>query len=111
MFITVSAICGTLFIGCMIAAIIVFMRRQIDDLFMKYAMRNLIVALFLTTIMCFIITSYSSTQYLNDQTVYGQQVYFELPFYQFLIVIAAVLFNYEEMYQELNLMCQTEDGS
>ena len=72
-------------------------------------MYNLFVALLLTTAACFVITSYDSTQYLNDQTVYFQQVYFEVPFYQFLIVIAAVLFNYQELYEELNLICKTED--
>ena len=74
-------------------------------------MYNLFVALLLTTAMCFVITSYDSTQYLNDQTVYFQQVYFEVPFYQFLIVIAAVLFNYQELYEELNLICKTEDNA
>jgi len=68
-------------------------RRKIDDLFLKYALICLIFALGLSTIMCFFITSYKSGEkYLNTQTIPFQQVYFEVPFYMFLIVFAAMLF-------------------
>jgi len=40
-------------------------RRKIEDLFIKYSLACLIIALFLSTIMCFIISTYKSYDYIN----------------------------------------------
>ena len=55
---TANALFGSLFIICFFATIMMVVRRKIDDLFLKYALVCLIVALGLSAIMCFVITSY-----------------------------------------------------
>jgi len=44
--------------------------------------------------MCLIITNYKCEDYLNEQTIPFQQVYFEMPFYMFLVVLASILFSW-----------------
>ena len=91
---TVNFIFGAIFIVGMIITIVMMVRRDINDLFINYAMYCMILALALSAVMCFIVTSYDTEQYIDDQTVAWQQVYFEVPFYMFLIVIASILFSW-----------------
>lgn len=85
-------------------------RREIEDRFLKYSIYCQIVALFFSTIRCFIVTSYNSESFvdLNEQDVSYQQIYFELPFYMFLVVIASFLFNWEHAYQLYQLVCRED---
>ena len=39
-----------------------------------------------------------------------QTAYFEIPFYMFLIVIASVLFSWQEAYEMYYVQCQEEEG-
>lgn len=106
-----NAVFGTLFIMLFCFTVALIVNRRIDDKFIKYALVCQIVALCISATMCFIITSYTSNSYLNEQTVPFQQVYFELPFYFFLVEFAAVLFSWQEMYEIFMLQCDEEaDG-
>ena len=84
---------GAIFVIGMIMTIVMMKRRDINDLFLKYAMYCMILALALSSVMCFIATSYDPEDYMDEQTVAWQQVYFDVPFFMFLIVIASILFN------------------
>ena len=97
---SLNAIFGGLFLVALALTIVLKARREINDLFLRYALYCLMVALALSSLMCFIVASYHAERYMNDsQTVTQQQVYFEVPFYMFLIVIASVLFSWQEAYQ------------
>ena len=61
--------------------------------FLKYAMYCMILAIALSSVMRFIATSYDPEDYMDEQAVAWQQVYFDVPFFMFLIVIASILFN------------------
>ena len=65
-FLTVNALFGSLFILCFFGTIAIIIRRDIQDLFLKYALACLIVALGLSSIMCFILTSYSAISYMEE---------------------------------------------
>ena len=107
---TMNAIFGIVFFVSLGVTIWMMICRKIDDLFMKYAMYCMVLALVLSIIMCFIITSYNMDMslYLAEQTIAWQQVYFELPFYMFLIVIASVLFSWQEAYEMFYLQCMED---
>lgn len=107
---TMNAIFGIVFFVSLGVTIWMMICRKIDDLFMKYAMYCMVLALLLSIVMCFIITSYNMDMslYLADQTIAWQQVYFELPFYMFLIVIASVLFSWQEAYEMFYLQCMED---
>jgi len=107
--IAANAIFGSLFSMFLCATIAMIIRRQIEDLFIKYALVCLIFALFLSTIMCFIISTYKSYDYINEQSVPFQQLYFELPYYMFLIVLASLLFSWQMVYEELVLQCSEDE--
>ena len=68
-----SALFGTLFVCGFLSMIFMMVRRQIDDLFLRYALILMIIALFISSVMCFIMTSYNSSEWvkncLNVQTV------------------------------------------
>ena len=108
---SVNAIFGSLFVIAWCATIAMIVRREINDLFLRYALICLIVALALSAVMCFIITSYTSQSYLNEQTIPFQQVYFEVPFYMFLVVIASILFSWQEAYELYVLQCTDDESS
>ena len=63
---TTNAIFGTVFVLGMAMTIMMMVRREINDLFLKYAMYCQILALALSATMCFIITSYNTVEYLNE---------------------------------------------
>ena len=107
--IAANAIFGSLFSMVFCATIAMIIRRKIEDLFIKYALVCLIIALFLSTIMCFIISTYKSYDYINEQSVPFQQLYFELPYYMFLIVLASLLFSWQMVYEELVLQCSEDE--
>ena len=107
--IAANAIFGSLFSMFFCATIAMIIRRKIEDLFIKYALVCLIIALFLSTIMCFIISTYKSYDYINEQSVPFQQLYFELPYYMFLIVLASLLFSWQLVYEELVLQCSEDE--
>lgn len=107
--IAANAIFGSLFSMFFCATIAMIIRRKIEDLFIKYALVCLIIALFLSTIMCFIISTYKSYDYINEQSVPFQQLYFELPYYMFLIVLASLLFSWQMVYEELVLQCSEDE--
>ena len=96
MLLTMNAIFGIVFFISLGVTIWMMICRKIDDHFMKYAMYCMVLALALSIVMCFIIASYNMDMslYLADQTIAWQQVYFELPFYMFLIVISSILFSW-----------------
>ena len=104
-FFTMNALFGSLFVICFASTIAVIIRREISDIFLKLAMACMIVALALSAIMCFILASYESEEYLTEQSVPFQQVYFEVPFYFFLVVIASILFSWQQAYELYELHC------
>ena len=61
---TVNAIFGGLFAIGMIATIVMMIRREINDLFLRYAMYCMILALAISSCMCFIVTSYDVDLYM-----------------------------------------------
>jgi hypothetical protein len=89
-----------------LAAIYLAMSRDIDDLFVRYSLNFLIFALFLRTLCCLLASLETEEDYLKQQTIFGQQVYFEIPFYCFTIVIMSILFSMQEFYMVLNLSCK-----
>mmetsp|Transcript_4190 Transcript_4190/g.5173 ORF Transcript_4190/g.5173 Transcript_4190/m.5173 type:complete len:100 (+) Transcript_4190:163-462(+) len=98
-----NAVFGAVFLVGLITTVAMIVRREINDLFMSQSMIFMVLAQALSIIACFIITSYNPELYLDEQTVPFQQAYFEVPFYMFLIVVAAVLFSWEEAYQMYEL--------
>ena len=58
--ITANAIFGSIFLIGFGATIMMIVRREINDLFLKYALVCLIIALALTTIVCFCCTGSNS---------------------------------------------------
>ena len=104
-----NAVFGVIFIAGLAATIITMVRREIEDPFLHRALTLMISALVITVCVCFTITSYQATEYLAEQTVPFQQIYFELPFYFFLVVIASVLFSWQEAYEMYVLQCKEED--
>lgn len=89
-----NAVFGVFFILGLVATIVTMVRREIEDPFLHRALTLMMIALVITVCVCFTITSYQATEYLAEQTVPFQQIYFELPFYFFLVVIASVLFSW-----------------
>lgn len=94
-----NAVFGGFFVLGLITTIHMLVKRNISDLFMSRSLYCMIGALMVTIVMCFIMTSYNPELFLDEQTVPFQQVYFELPFYLFLIVVTSILFSWEEAYQ------------
>ena len=72
--------------------------KDIDDLFTKYSLRLLSGALSIRVFMCTLASRHTERDYLENQRTFDQQVYFELPYFPFLIAIAAILFSFEEFY-------------
>ena len=107
--IVANAILAGIFSILFCATVRIMIGRKIDDLFIKYALWCLIIALLLSTIMCFIISTYKSYDYINEQSVPFQQLYFELPYYMFLIVLASLLFSWQMVYEELVLQCSEDE--
>ena len=107
---TMNAIVGGLFVLCLIATILMLVRRNISDLFMSRSLYCMIGALLVTIVMCFIMSSYKPELFLDKQTVPFQQIYFELPFYLFLIVVMSILCSWEEAYQMYVLQCKETDA-
>ena len=64
-----NALFGAIFIGALIATVVMLLRRNISDLFMSRSLYCMIVALIVTIVMCFIIHSYDLELYLDQQTV------------------------------------------
>lgn len=85
---------GGIFVVGFFATILTMVRREIEDSFLHRALIFMLLALGITVCVCFKITSYAASEYLAEQTVPFQQMYFELPFYFFLVVIASVLFSW-----------------
>ena len=67
-----NAVFGAIFVLVIMMTITMMIRREINDLFLRYAMYCMIFALALSACMCFIVTSYSAERYLDDQTVAWQ---------------------------------------
>ena len=67
-----NAIFGCIFLLSLIVTITMMVRRKIDDLFLRFAMYAMILALALSIVMCFIITSYNPELYMDEQTVAWQ---------------------------------------
>ena len=88
-----NLIFGAIFAIGMIMTIVMMVRRDINDLFLKYAVYCMILALALSSVMCFIATSEDPEEFVSEMKVAWQQVYFDVPFFIFLIVIASILFN------------------
>jgi len=100
-----NAIFGAIYIFALLFTIVILVKRNISDLFMSHSLYCMMVALCVTIVMCFIITSYDTDLYLDKQTVPFQQAYFEVPFYLFLVVVTSMLFSWEEAYQMYMLQC------
>ena len=64
-----NALFGAIFIGALIATVVMLLRRNISDLFMSRSLYCMIVALIVLIVMCFIIHSYDLELYLDQQTV------------------------------------------
>ena len=69
---TMNAIFGSIFFLSLVVTIVMMIRRKIDDLFLRYAMYAMVLALALSICMCFIITSYNAELYMDEQTVAWQ---------------------------------------
>ena len=67
-----NAIFGCIFLLSLIVTIVMMVRRKIDDLFLRFAMYAMVLALALSIVMCFIITSYNAELYMAEQTVAWQ---------------------------------------
>lgn len=67
MLLTLHAFCGILFVIGMLMTIVMKVRREINDLFLRKALYFLIFASAISAIMCFIVCSYNADQYLDDQ--------------------------------------------
>ena len=63
---TVNFIFGAIFVFGMVATIVMMVRRDINDLFLNYAMYCMILALALSSVMCFIVTSYDTVEYMDE---------------------------------------------
>ena len=83
-----------------------------SDSFIRYTVYWLIAALALSTIMCFIVAMKDPEEFkygLGDKQTYAyQQFFFELPFYAFLVVIASVLFSWQEMLELFFCQCRED---
>ena len=64
-----NALFGAIFIGALIATVVMLLRRNISDLFMSRSLYCMIVALIVLIVMCFIIYSYDIDLYCAKQTV------------------------------------------
>ena len=63
---TVNFIFGAIFVIGMIMTIVMMVRRDINDLFLRYAMYCMILALALSSVMCFRVTSYDTFEYMGE---------------------------------------------
>ena len=107
--ITMNGVFGGLFVVGLIVTTVLIVRREINDLFLRYSLLCLILAMALSSIMCFVISSYKSYEYIDNQTVPFQQMYFEVPFYMFLIVVTSILFSWWEAYEMYYVQCLDDD--
>jgi uncharacterized membrane protein len=68
-FIKSNAVFGFLFFAGLVATIFVMVRREIEDLFLKWALYFMLLAQAITICVCFTVFSYSVEQYCTEQTV------------------------------------------
>ncbi len=68
-FIALNALFGGLFVIGLIATISIMVRREIEDLFLKWSLIFMLLAQVVTICVCFTIFSYEVKEYLLEQTV------------------------------------------
>ena len=73
----------------------------IQDMFMKTALYWLLLALLIRIVVCSLVGFFDDESIILKQNVPKQQIYFEVPFYMFVIVIAAFLFVWLQFYETI----------
>ena len=78
-------------------------------MFMKYALRWLLLALAVRIVVCSLVGFFDVESLIMKQNVPKQQIYFEVPFYMFVIVITAFFFVWRQFYEITLNILEKED--
>ena len=78
-------------------------------MFMKYALRWLLLALTVRIVVCSMVGFFDVESLIMKQNVPKQQIYFEVPFYMFVIVITAFFFVWRQFYEIILNDLEKED--
>lgn len=105
---TLALFVGTAFAASLLIAVYLHWVKTPEDLFVKRALRYLILALIVRLLMSTTVyieeTSHETLNSTSDseaQSVPWQQIYFEVPFYLFLVVPMSLLFSWKLAYRNL----------
>ena len=100
--ITVNIICGCFFLASLGAAIYLLFTRDIKDRFISLSLYGLCGALLSRVIMCTICAAEDDSTFEETQNVPLQQVYFEVPYYCFVVVTMATIFGWYQLFVQVN---------
>ena len=99
--IVMNLVFGLGFLCFLLVVVWLLYTREIKDHFILLAMDYLAVALFLRVTMSTLTTCQDSADFSALENIPLQQIYFEVPFYSFVVVMIAMLFSWYQLYRQV----------